>query len=98
MFDAEIAATLLNRLAVSSPPHNCQRHLQLLQEGNLQFTRQLGHCNIGTGPDTGEFDFESLAFQDGSRALSIYRQNRATSWTSWVSPSFPHPTHHCRLK
>ncbi|MGF6758092.1 hypothetical protein P3T16_005513 [Paraburkholderia sp. GAS42] len=85
MFDAEIAVKLLNRIATSSPWHTCQRHLELLREGNFQFVRQFGHCDIGTGLETSEFDFESLAFADGSRAVRIHAQNRTTPWTSWVT-------------
>ena len=42
MFDAEIAAKLLNRWTVRPPAAHCDSYLDLLREGNLHFTHQMG--------------------------------------------------------
>src|SRR5258708_5567677 len=46
MFDAEIAATLLNRWNHRSPARGRDLYLELLREGNLHFTHQFGYVRI----------------------------------------------------
>ena len=67
MFDAEIAAKLLNRWTVRPPAAHCDSYLDLLREGNLNFTHQMGRATPGGVASESLFDLESLVFVDGSR-------------------------------
>ncbi|MFC6948315.1 hypothetical protein ACFQI9_27460 [Paraburkholderia dipogonis] len=60
MFDAEIAAALLNRWASQAPKEECHAYLGLLREGNLHFTRKVGCMGTHGIRDTGVCCTESL--------------------------------------
>jgi hypothetical protein len=88
MFDAEIAATLLNRW--NHRPAACDHptYLELLREGNLNFTHQLGYVRIKGIADASPCNIEnieSLVFDDGSRALRISAPSLAPGWTRWAA-------------
>jgi len=85
MFDAEIAAKLLNRWAVGPPDGHRHTYLDLLREGNLHFTHQMGHATMGNLADEGPFDLESLVFSDGSRALRLKTPGTTPEWTQWAA-------------
>ena len=85
MFDAEIAAKLLNRWAIKPPFAQHDNYLDLLHEGNLKFTHQAGRVSLGEKTTTNPFDLESLMFVDGSRALRIRTSGPASEWTQWTS-------------
>ena len=85
MFDAEIAAKLLNRWAVGPPGAHHNTYLDLLREGNLHFTHQMGHATMGNVADEGPFDLESLVFVDGSRALRLKTPDTTPDWTQWAA-------------
>jgi hypothetical protein len=83
MFDAEIAATLLNRWIRQSSGTELETFLDLLREGNLDFIHQSGHVHAAT--EGGAFSVESLVFVDGSRTLRIKAPELAPHWTRWAA-------------
>jgi hypothetical protein len=85
MFDAEIAAKLLNRWTIKRPFSEHDNYLDLLREGNLKFTHQAGRVSLGEKTTTNPFDLESLVFADGSRALRIRTLGLASDWTQWTA-------------
>lgn len=85
MFDAEIAATLLNRCAGQASNEDRQAYLCLLREGNLQFTHEVGYVGTRGLRDTGACRTESLFFGDGSRALRVGAPDSETAWTRWAA-------------
>jgi hypothetical protein len=85
MFDAEIAAKLLNRWAVRPPDAHHNTYLDLLREGNLLFTHQMGRATLGDIAADAPFDLESLVFVDGSRALRLKTPGAAPDWTQWAA-------------
>jgi hypothetical protein len=84
MFDAEIAATLLNRWEHEKPAINSHSSLELLREGKLLFSRQIG--KLWSEPVSGEsgLDLECLIFADGSRALRLWHTGADAGWTRWA--------------
>ncbi|HZZ11921.1 MAG TPA: hypothetical protein VFE79_14630 [Paraburkholderia sp.] len=85
MYDAEIAATLLNRWASRPPAVDIDAYLDLLREGNLSFTYQSGHVREA-GRDEGRvFTIESLVFVDGSRTLRVEAPDQSPRWTRWAA-------------
>ncbi|WP_109483551.1 hypothetical protein [Paraburkholderia sp. C35] len=92
MFDAEIAAKLLNRWTLRPPATQCDSYLDLLREGNLNFTRQLGRVTPGDVASDSLFDLESLVFVDGSRALRLKTPGATPDWTQWAA--FEPPARH----
>jgi hypothetical protein len=84
MFDAEIAATLLNRWEHEQPAVHSHSPLELLREGKLSFSRHIG--KIWAVPVTGEsgLDIECLMFADGSRALRLWHTGADAGWTRWA--------------
>ncbi|HWX13130.1 MAG TPA: hypothetical protein VNZ04_14220 [Trinickia sp.] len=84
MFDAEIAATLLNRWEHEQPAVHSHSPLELLCEGKLPFSRQIG--KIWAVPVSGEsgVDIECLIFADGSRALRLWHTGADSGWTRWA--------------
>ncbi|MFL9899884.1 hypothetical protein PQR71_17320 [Paraburkholderia fungorum] len=101
MYDAEIAATLLNRWATRSSHSSTTdfaAYLELLREGNLNFTYLSGHVRevcIEAGIEAGSaFNIESLVFGDGSRTLRVEAPDRTPRWTRWaaVEPLLPAPS------
>jgi hypothetical protein len=95
MYDAEIAATLLNRWATRSSTTDFHAYLELLREGNLSFTYQSGlvrEKGIEAGLEEGSaFNIESLVFGDGSRTLRVEAPDKTPRWTRWaaVEPLLP---------
>jgi hypothetical protein len=83
MFDAEIAATLLNRWIRQSSTTELETFLDLLREGNLDFIHQSGH--VKNAPEGGPFSIESLVFVDGSRTLRVKAPDLAPHWTRWTA-------------
>ncbi|TKC91107.1 hypothetical protein FAZ69_06990 [Trinickia terrae] len=87
MFDAEIAATLLNRWIGQSSTTELGAYLDLLREGNLDFVHQSGR--VEDAADGGTFNIESLVFVDGSRTLRIKAPDLAPHWTRWTAVEPP---------
>ncbi|AXL49075.1 hypothetical protein DSC91_000753 [Paraburkholderia caffeinilytica] len=85
MYDAEIAATLLNRWTARSSTTDFDVYLELLREGNLSFTYQSGHVRDAGIEEAGAFNIESLVFGDGSRALRVEAPDQTPRWTRWVA-------------
>ncbi|CAD6545931.1 hypothetical protein ACFQ3P_05605 [Paraburkholderia sabiae] len=85
MFDAEIAATLLNRWTVKPPAAHRDSYLDLLREGNLNFTHQMGSVTPGGVTSTSLFELEALEFVDGSRALRLKTPGATPDWTQWAA-------------
>ena len=84
MFDAEIAATLLNRWEHQQPAFDSHLPLELLREGKLTFSRHIG--KMWAVPVTGESGrgIECLMFADGSRALRLWHTGGNSGWTRWA--------------
>lgn len=85
MFDAEIAATLLNRWSHQPPACDEGTYLELLREGNLNFTHQLGHLRVDGAVEVNPCNVESLVFVDGSRALRVEAAGVVAGWTRWAA-------------
>jgi hypothetical protein len=85
MFDAEIAATLLNRWTGQTAREESPSYLGLLREGNLQFKHELGYVGTRGIRDTNACRTESLFFGDGSRALRVGGSDREAGWTRWAA-------------
>jgi hypothetical protein len=85
MFDAEIAAKLLNR-GTSQASDECGRqYLDVLREGQLDFSHRIEHLAVeGAGSEVPR-EIEWLTFGDGSRALRIRTDDGQTGWSEWVS-------------
>jgi hypothetical protein len=60
-------------------------YLNLLREGNLDFTHQHGRLNTGNAAGDSDLDIESLVFADGSRAVRIKAPGQAPGWTRWAA-------------
>ncbi|AJZ57101.1 hypothetical protein OI25_7488 [Paraburkholderia fungorum] len=95
MFDAEIAATLLNRWDRGFSTSCNQSPLDILHEGNLSFAREVGNMGAGRAVNLNSFHIECLAFVDGSRVLRIGEAGMVTVWTDWaaIEPLQPLPQH-----
>jgi hypothetical protein len=85
MFDAEIAATLLNRWAEHVAPEEGDWYLELLREGNLAFTREYGALGSRGFDDIAACVVESLYFVDGSSALRVASPYSEGGWTQWTA-------------
>lgn len=85
MYDAEIAATLLNRWDSQDSTADFGASLDLLREGNLRFAYQLGHVRVAGKAEGGAFDIESLVFDDGSRTLRVEAPGCTPGWTRWTA-------------
>ena len=86
MFDAEIAAKLLNRWENKLPESHAQAPLELLNEGNLSFSRHLGKMwAVPTEAEEG-LEIECLMFADGSRAVRLSEgASEHPGWTRWTA-------------
>jgi hypothetical protein len=85
MFDAEIAATLLNRWDRKRAHPGDQSSLDLLQEGKLHFRHEGGDVHAhGTDADWC-LRVECLTFTDGSRALRVTDADGQSGWTRWTA-------------
>ncbi|MEK2607397.1 hypothetical protein [Burkholderia arboris] len=85
MFDAEIAAKLLNR-GTSQASDDCgMQYLDVLREGLLDFSHRSERLAVeDTGSEVPR-EIEWLTFGDGSRALRIRTDDAPTCWSEWVS-------------
>lgn len=85
MFDAEIAATLLNRWDRKYAYPGDRSSLDLLQEGKLHFRHEGGDVHAH-GTDAGRrLRVECLTFTDGSRALRVTDADGQSGWTRWTA-------------
>jgi hypothetical protein len=85
MYDAEVAATLLNRWS-AVPRIDVRDHsLDLLREGNLNFARRLGQLRSDGTNDCFLYIVEFLFFVDGSCALRVNFKNTNDGWSRWGS-------------
>jgi len=85
MFDAEIAATLLNRSACHVAPTEGDWYLELLREGNMAFIRECGPLGSRGFDDRAACVVESLYFVDGSSALRVASPYSENGWTQWTA-------------
>lgn len=84
MFDAQIAATLLNRWDGKRACPEGQPPLELLREGKLHFKHEGGDVHANDTPADGRLRFECLTFTDGSRALRVTDADGRSGWTRWT--------------
>jgi hypothetical protein len=93
MFDAEIAATLLNRRDDKLSAHDYSS-LNLLHEGKLTYCRHLGTLHVAPVCSAIGLDLECLTFADGSHALRLLHRGGAAGRTRWAAiepiQTFPH--------
>jgi hypothetical protein len=85
MFDAQIAATLLNRWDGKRACPEGQPSLELLREGKLQFEQEGGEVHAHGTPADRRLRIECLTFADGSRALRVADANGSSGWTQWTA-------------
>jgi hypothetical protein len=85
MFDAEIAATLLNRWDRKRACHADQSPLALLQEGRLNFKHEGGDIHADDPAVGQRLRVECLTFADGSRALRITDADGQSDWSRWTA-------------
>jgi hypothetical protein len=85
MFDAQIAATLLNRWDDKGACPGGQLPLQLLREGNLHFKHEGGDVHANDTPADQHLRVECLTFADGSRALRVAEGDGQSGWTRWTA-------------
>ncbi|WP_321811815.1 MULTISPECIES: hypothetical protein [unclassified Burkholderia] len=85
MFDAEIAAKLLNR-ATSQASDDCgMQYLDVLREGLLDFSHRTERLVVEDAGSDVSREIEWLTFGDGSRALRIRTDDVQMCWSEWVS-------------
>jgi hypothetical protein len=85
VFDAEIAARLLNRGTSQASDESEMQYLDVLREGLLDFSHlieRLPAADVGSGVPR---EIEWLIFRDGSRALRIRTDDAQKCWSEWVS-------------
>ncbi|BCG03983.1 hypothetical protein PPGU19_085510 (plasmid) [Paraburkholderia sp. PGU19] len=85
MFDAEIAATLLNRWDSKGAHPEYRSPLDLLQEGRLHFKRDAGDIQARDFATDGCLRIECLTFADGSRALRVADAKEQNAWSRWTA-------------
>ncbi|MFL9966957.1 hypothetical protein PQR02_39715 [Paraburkholderia sediminicola] len=85
MFDAEIAATLLNRWERKPADPGDQPSLELLREGKLRFRHEGGAVHADDTAADRRLRVECLTFADGSRALRVAEASGQTGWTRWTA-------------
>jgi hypothetical protein len=85
MFDAEIAAKLLNRAMARATDESRGRHLDVLREGALVFSHRIANVMVDDSSSETPLQIELLTFGDGSQALRIRAGNPGASWSEWVS-------------
>jgi hypothetical protein len=85
MFDAEIAATLLNRWDRKRAYPGNQSALDLLQEGKLHFKHEGGDVRADDPVADRRLRVEWLTFADGSRALRITETDGQSGWSRWTA-------------
>jgi hypothetical protein len=85
MFDAEIAATLLNRWGSTRAQSASHAPLALLQEGKLDFKHGSGHVRASDPAADWRLSIEWLSFSDGSHALRVAVPNEQGGWSRWAA-------------
>jgi hypothetical protein len=85
MFDAEIAATLLNRWHRKRAHPGDPPPLELLREGKLHFRHEGGDVHANNIAADRRLRVECLTFADGSRALRVAEASGQTGWTRWTA-------------
>jgi hypothetical protein len=84
MFDAEIAATLLNRWDRNKHAH-ARSPLELLREGKLHFKREGGEVHAEDSHSATRLRIECITFTDGLRALRITDADDDHGWSQWIA-------------
>jgi hypothetical protein len=91
MYDAEIAAVLLNRYTLAG-----EAAADLMREGNLEFVVERGDLESHVGLDSDSMSLavsmagiEALRFTDGSRVVRIAAG--PAIWTQWTAVLPPVP-------
>jgi hypothetical protein len=92
MFDAEVAATLLNRWNRDRAQPDRHSALVLLQEGNLHFKCGSGDVRAADSAADWRLSIEWLTFSDGSHALRVAVPNEQGGWSQWTATE-PIETH-----
>jgi len=85
MFDAEIAAKLLNRGASRAVGEVSERYLDVLREGQLNFFHRIARVSVDDSSSEVPLEIELLTFRDGSQALRIRTGHANAIWSEWVS-------------
>jgi hypothetical protein len=85
MFDAEIAATLLNRWEFKRANPGDQSPLDLLREGKLHFKHEGGHIRTDDPAAERRLRVECLTFTDDSRALRVTDADGQGGWSRWTA-------------
>jgi hypothetical protein len=85
MFDAEIAAKLLNRAVSAATGESSARILDLLREGQLDFSHRMARLSVDDSSSDVPLEIELLTFPDGSQALRIRTGRAHAIWSEWVS-------------
>jgi hypothetical protein len=95
MFDAEIAATLLNRWDRNRAQAESHSPLTLLHEGKLRFKHGSGDVRDADPSADQHLSIEWLTFSDGSHALRVAVPNEPSGWSQWAAaePVKQHATH-----
>src|ERR1700739_2884767 len=86
MFDAEIAATLLNRWNRNRAQPESHSPLVLLREGELDFQHGSGDVRATDPAADWRLSIEWLTFSDGSHALRVAAPNEPGGWSRWAAP------------
>jgi hypothetical protein len=85
MFDAEIAAKLLNRAMSKTSDEGCGRYLDVLHEGLLDFSHRIARVTVDDSSNDVPLEIELLTFRDASQALRIRTGHTNARWSEWVS-------------
>jgi hypothetical protein len=85
MFDAQIAATLLNRWDGTRASREEPASLDLLREGKLNFKHEGGEVQTNGTSANSRLLVECLTFADGSRALRVAEERGKNGWTQWTA-------------
>jgi hypothetical protein len=85
MFDAEIAAKLLNRAVSAAVGESDARYLDVLREGQLNFSHRVARLSVEDSSSEVPLEIELLTFSDGSQALRIRTGRAHANWSEWVS-------------
>jgi len=85
MFDAEIAARLLNRWNRNRAQPERHSALAVLQEGNLHFKHGSGDVRAADPAADRRLSIEWLTFSDGSHALRVAVPNEQGDWSPWTA-------------
>ena len=85
MFDAEIAATLLNRWEFKRANPGDQSPLDLLREGKLHFKHKGGHIQTDDPARERRLHVEYLTFTDDSRASRVTDADGQGGWSRWTA-------------